>query len=126
MKPISSNYSRVYRIFCLLMALHLLNLSIDSRDPDPDNFPENLSFNDIESIAEFVTEIVFGWHDAFEEHDETDSEEGGSLDFYKFYCSNQSLTIIRCRPLFLSRFYIRNVVVVLAPVKDILSPPPRA
>ena len=127
MKLICSTYGRFLRIVCLLLALHFLNLSIDSKDPNPDCIPEDLSFNDIESIAEFVTEIVFGWHNAFQEHDERDSDEGGFLDFYKFYCSNQSVRITlhafslgSC-----PEFHIWNSDNAIAPVKDIQSPPPR-
>jgi hypothetical protein len=126
MTLINSTYRRFYRLGCLLLALHFLNLSIDSRDSKPDNFPEDLSLNDIESITEFLTEIVFGWNGAFEEHDEKDSDEGGALDFYKFYCSNQSLVIIHRTLSLSSKFYVGNVDAVAAPVKDIHSPPPRA
>ena len=127
MKLISSTYGRFYRIVCLLLALHFLNLSIDSRDPNPDSIPEDLTFNDIESVTEFITEIVFGWHNAFEEHDERDSDEGGALDFYKFYCSNQSvyITLHTFSQASSPGFYIKNSGNVLAPVKDIHSPPPR-
>ena len=127
MKLISSTYGRFYRIVCLLLALHFLNLSIDSKDPNPDSIPEDLSFNDIESITEFVAEIVFGWHDTFEEHDERDSDEGGALDFYKFYCSNHVVNITHhtFSILLSTEFYIRNSDNVLAPVRDIHSPPPR-
>jgi hypothetical protein len=127
MKLINSKYGRFYRILSLLLALHFLNLSIDSRDPNPDAIPEDLSFNDIESITEFITEVVFGWHNAFEEHDERDSDEGGSLDFYKFYCSNQFVNIQpKFRVSHSQEFHIRDSGKLLAPVKDIHSPPPRA
>jgi hypothetical protein len=127
MKLISSTYARLYRIACLLLALHFFNLSIDARDPNPDSIPEDLTFNDIESVTEFVAEVLFGSHNAFEEHDERDSDEGGSLDFYKFYCSNQPVLITQhAFSLPLSpEFYVRNSDNVLAPVKDIHSPPPR-
>jgi hypothetical protein len=127
MQLVSYKYRRFYRIVCLLLALHFLNLSIDAKDPNPDTIPEDLSFNDIESVTEFIAEIVFGWHNAFEEHNEPDCDEGGALDFYKFYSSNQSVRItLHTFSQTLSReFYIKNSDDVLAPVKDIHSPPPR-
>lgn len=128
MKLISGTYGRFYRIFCLIFALHFLNLSIDPKDPDPDSIPEDLTINDIESIAEFFAEVVFGWKNAFEEQDERDGDQGNALDFFKFYCSNHSVSITQHTfSLSLSlKFHIRNSDTIIAPVKDIHSPPPRA
>jgi hypothetical protein len=73
------------RVFSLLLALYLLNFSIDSRDAKPDQIPEDLSFNDIESIYEFVLETVLGLENAVAEQDEHDQDDNGSLDFKKIY-----------------------------------------
>jgi hypothetical protein len=126
MKLISSSYVRSYRIFCLLFALHFLNLSIDSKDRHPDFIPEDLSFNDIESVTEFIAEVVFGWHDAFQEHDEDDSDGHETIDFYKFYVSKTAETIATHK---ISNdndsFVLKNSGDALGPQKDIHSPPPR-
>jgi hypothetical protein len=71
------------RIFSFLMALHVLNLSIDTRDANPDCVPEDLSINDQETVFEFIMEYVLGYDNAVAEHDEQDSEDGGTLDFNK-------------------------------------------
>lgn len=73
------------RFFCLLLAFHFLNLSIDSADRDPDSVPEDLSFNDIESLTEFFAEVVFNFSNTFQEHDEHDANDKGAFDVYKFY-----------------------------------------
>ncbi len=56
------------------MGLHLLNLSVDAADPEPDYIPEDLSFNDQESFIEFVIEKVLGYEDAIKEYDDRDTE----------------------------------------------------
>lgn len=126
MKLISSSYVRFYRIFCLLFALHFLNLSIDSKDPHPDSIPEDLSFNDIESVTEFIAEVVFGWHDAFQEHDEDDSDDYETIDFYKFYVSNAAGKIlVNVNSNKSDAFVSTSSGNALGPQKDIHSPPPR-
>lgn len=57
------------------MALYLLNISVDSPDPYPEHIPEDLSFNDQESIVEIIVEKVLGFENAIEEYDDHDSEE---------------------------------------------------
>ncbi|GLU44708.1 hypothetical protein Musp01_23320 [Muricauda sp. NBRC 101325] len=60
---------------------------MDTPDPYPDYIPENLTYNDQESILELVAEKMLGYDDAFEEHDEPDSEEhnkknNGEINFF--------------------------------------------
>ncbi|MCF1196034.1 MULTISPECIES: hypothetical protein [Mangrovimonas] len=57
------------------MALYLLNISVDPSDIQPHWIPEDLSFNDQESIVEIVIEKVLGFENAFEEYDDNDTEE---------------------------------------------------
>lgn len=70
-------------VLSFLMALWVLNLSVDS----PDDYmgassygapfgEENLAVNDIESITELVVEQVLEYPDAIPEHDEADEESG--------------------------------------------------
>lgn len=60
------------RIFWLLMALHILDFSVDSPDLYPDCIAEDLSINDMESIVEIVLEKVFKLDNAIPEYDEYD------------------------------------------------------
>ncbi|MFD2891024.1 hypothetical protein ACFS5J_03240 [Flavobacterium chuncheonense] len=57
------------------MGLYLLNISVDVADPNPEHIPEDLSFNDQESIVELVVEKVLGFEDAIQEYDDHDTED---------------------------------------------------
>lgn len=58
-----------------LMGLYLLNISVDSTDPNPEHIPEDLSFNDQESIIEIVLEKILGYEDAIKEYDDHDTKD---------------------------------------------------
>lgn len=57
------------------MGLYLLNISVDTADPNPEHIPEDLSINDQESIIEIIVEQVLGYEDAFKEYDDHDTED---------------------------------------------------
>jgi hypothetical protein len=57
------------------MGIFLLNVSVDTADPKPNYVPEDLTFNDQESIVELMLEKVLGYENALKEYDDTDSEE---------------------------------------------------
>lgn len=57
------------------MGLYLLNISVDTADPSPEHIPEDLSYNDQESIVEIFIEKVLGFEDAIEEYDDNDTED---------------------------------------------------
>jgi hypothetical protein len=79
-------YGKLSRLFCLLLSVHILNCSIDPRDREPSFIPEDLSINEIESIAEFFAESVFGFKNAIPEHDEADTDHG-TIDLNKIFIS---------------------------------------
>jgi hypothetical protein len=85
MKPIETSISVTQRVISLLLAIYLLNFSIDTRDANPDHIAEDLSFNDIESMYEFFAEEILGIENAVAEHDENDPDDGGSFEFKKWY-----------------------------------------
>ena len=69
-----------HRLFCLLMAFYVINVSIDAPDGYVSanrygEYQEDLSVNEIESLGELILESVFGIHDAVPEHDESNEEE---------------------------------------------------
>lgn len=113
----------------MVLALHLFNLSIDAPDARPDSVPEDLAVNDIESIAEFLTEVVFGCENAFAEQDERDSEKGGSLDFRKCYLfSNHSVALTDDRLPFveISHVLVDGCQQFFSIARDVTSPPPES
>ncbi|MEQ9352063.1 MAG: hypothetical protein RJQ00_05700 [Vicingaceae bacterium] len=57
------------------MGLYLLNICVDTADPNPEHIPEDLSINDQESIVEIVLEKVLGYEDAIKEYDDHDAED---------------------------------------------------
>lgn len=57
------------------MSLYLLNISVDTADPNPEYIPEDLSFNDQESIVEIIVEKILGFEDAIKEYDDHDTED---------------------------------------------------
>jgi hypothetical protein len=60
------------RWLCMIVALTIFNISVDTPDPYPDSTPENLSFNDIETVIEWLAETVFQIENAIPEHDDAD------------------------------------------------------
>jgi hypothetical protein len=71
------------RLFCILMAFHIFNMSVDTRDANPDSEPEDLSYNDMESVVEIVIEKVLGYDNAIAEHDEEDEDSDKSFEIAK-------------------------------------------
>jgi hypothetical protein len=123
----ASIYSRLKRILCLVLALHFLNCSIDSKDPNPDAVPEDLTFNDIEHVTEFIAEVVFGWNNAFEEHDERDAEDGSSIDVIKYYFNNYLVHIDRQTACISksSDLLFENTQDINSIPREVSSPPPK-
>lgn len=57
------------------MGFYLLNISVDTADPNPEYIPEDLSINDQESFIEIFVEQILGYEDAFKEYDDHDTED---------------------------------------------------
>lgn len=57
------------------LALNFFNLSIDTKDINPEFIPENLSINDQESLLEVIAEQILGIENAFQEFDEPDQND---------------------------------------------------
>ena len=60
------------------MGFYLLNISVDADDPYPQHIPEDLTYNDQESIIEIFIEKVLGFENAIEEYDDHDTEDHNS------------------------------------------------
>jgi hypothetical protein len=66
------------------MAVHIFNCSVDTPDPNPESIPEDLCYNDMESIIEIVLEQIFEIDNAIAEHEENDTDDGcGGLSIKK-------------------------------------------
>ncbi len=103
-------YFRIHclvRLFCLLMAVNILNVSIDPPDVGLAYHPEDLSYNDIESINEALLETVLMINNAIPEHDEPDTNgTDGEITKKSSYhweirlvhnvLGNQQFTVVSC------------------------------
>ena len=113
------------------MALHILNFSIDSPDALPDDTPEDLRINDIESFSELLIERILGFDNFIAEHDEQDSEEGLSFQLDKIILFNQH-SISSTGIYFITSISYPNPVPIFNEnlhcqfSPRIISPPPRA
>ena len=59
---------KIYRFFALVVALQILNMSIDSPSAQmPANAPNHDSFNYIDTYVEFVAEVVLKYENAIPE-----------------------------------------------------------
>lgn len=58
-----------------MIAIYLLNVSVDTADPHPEHISEDLTINDQESIIEIIVEQVLGYEDAIKEYDDHDTED---------------------------------------------------
>lgn len=120
----------VFRCFWLLMALHILNCSIDTPDAHPDFIPEDLAYNDIESISELVLEQMLGFENAIAEHDEHDTEDGGSFEIAKILLYYQSSIEFSIKPV-LNFPYSKSILLNYEDIfatqfhPEIVSPPPQ-
>lgn len=115
------------RIICFIFAVHILNISIDPKDPEPDFAQEDLAINDIESIAEFFVEMVFGFENAFAEHDEPDTSNSTSADFYKVFFTTPHVTSYPDTAFITvhKEYFYYTERILSQRVRDITPPPPR-
>lgn len=120
----------IFRFFCLLMAFHIFNCSVDAPDMLPNYIPEDLSYNDMESVVEIVLEKIFDIENAVSEHDENDTEEGNSLSLKKDFSFHYRNTLEKIK-----FFYNELHIVALANYDEqyssqfhpeIVPPPPKA
>lgn len=74
--------NKIFNLLWIVMALHILNFSIDAPDIIDRNIAEDLSYNEIESFTELITENILGIENALSETDEKGDEE---TEFFKKY-----------------------------------------
>ncbi len=85
--------THIKKAILLLIGLQILNSSIDAPDVLPEWIPENLSYNEIESVTEWLVEIVFTNKNKLQEFDDQDdNKKKNQLKKDKDYYHNQSNT----------------------------------
>lgn len=70
---------KLLNFFWMFLALFLLNTSIDVADELPSNITEDLSFNEQESIVEYVLEEMMGIEDAMPESEDNDPSQNTTV-----------------------------------------------
>lgn len=117
------------KLFWLFMSLHILNLSVDAPDLFPESVPEDLVYNDMESIVEIVLEKILCIDDAIAEVDDDDSNQGilTNVHFVPLCFFNALSTELRLQNNALSEgllSYVEPFTSQYAP--EIVPPPPEA
>jgi hypothetical protein len=115
----------IYRLFSVVMTLHILNLSVDAADVLPDSIPEDLSFNEIESVIEFVLEDVLHIENALPEHDEHDETPEVTQTSVEFIAIPQEISLSHTAPRYSNISFPASEILIVQPTLDILSPPPK-
>ena len=120
----------ISRLFCILMAFHIFNVSVDMPDTQPDYIAEDLSVNDMESVIEIVLEKGLDIENAIAEHDEHDENDAQNFELSKDFkfCSNKVHThLFNNLGVIISHRVINyNESFYDSYIYDILSPPPQA
>lgn len=122
----------IYRVFCFLMALHVINVSIDTRDQhviysETGEAHEDLSINDMESFVEFVVEDLLGMSNAIPEHDDPD-EDSDLTKLLQEYCFSPVFRLLPPQPEVVTFERVSTPENVSKPVRlyqEITSPPPQ-
>jgi hypothetical protein len=116
-----------WRFLWFVMAVHIFNCSVDNPDQFPNSVPEDLSFNEMESVLEIILEQLCGIEDAISEYDENDAEEKSTTDSFKKlvkFCSRPSSAVYTFHPSPVSTlqigeysegFYLQHKPVPVAP-----------
>lgn len=110
------------------MGLYLLNICVDTADPNPQYIAEDLTFNDQESIIEIIVEKVLGFEDAIDEYDDCDTEDYNNKKQVKINIlinnspSKNTTTLFSLKK---EKLFINHKGSVLIGFKEIDSPPPQ-
>lgn len=121
----------LHRLICLLMALHVINLSVDAPDNRLSAFQiehhEDLSVNDIESLSELLLEEVLGLTNAVPEHDEQDGDSSLTEPEQDYiFAQSFFFTPFLATPCYpVAALIPYPFTSVSTPVADVIAPPPR-
>ncbi|OJJ15465.1 hypothetical protein BKI52_39305 [marine bacterium AO1-C] len=121
--------SSLTTFFWRLMVLYMLNVCIDAPDALLHHMPEDLSYNDQESIAEVILEKVLGYENAIPEYDDRETDQNLvfktslTLDNFTLPETDSKLGLLACQANTLNR----SLYLLYFPIQylDIPSPPPK-
>jgi len=110
-----------------LMSIYLLNISVDAVDPEANYIPEDLSYNEQESIAEIIVEKFLGYENAFKEFDDNDSDERNqqnTLSFEFFISQDHSPTGLEAPIIEITNLFKDYNFTLTLGFEEIDNPPP--
>jgi len=107
----------------------MLNVCIDAPDAFLHHIPEDLSYNDQESIAEVIIEKILGYENAIPEYDDRETDQSLVfknslvLDNFTLPGANSKLTSLADQ----KNAFKRGLYLLYFPIQylDIPSPPPK-
>lgn len=112
------------------MAIYLTNISVDTPDPAAHYFCEDLEYNDVESVAEFVLEQVLCIEDAVPEHEDPDREDDASKKGKTILLALDAplspLSVTLAEPAHCSKIPTSTDRPKAGRTPEIISPPPQA
>lgn len=112
------------------MALHILNFSVDPPDASPDGVPEDLSYNEMESVLEIVLEEVADIENAIPEQEDADNQgvTKFSAKSIVLYCEAQAQLEVKGAVAASSQIHLPvsgyYASAYQSPVRTQVSPPP--
>lgn len=123
---------RICKIVWMAIALHFLNFSVNAPDAKNGFIAEDLSYNKIESIAEWLAEDVLQIEDAFTEKDDTTqndfnfTKKTACFEFCQITLSRSSKNYFYCTAQNNSTISAYNRPSLGIPYLEVFSPPPEA
>jgi len=116
----------LHRLFSVVMALHILNLSVDTSSTSLGLVSSDAALNEIHSLIEFVLEDMFHIHDAVPEN--SNHHESAELMESSDECIpvSHGASFSRRNHLFSRLRFAPSDCFFIQPTLDITSPPPKA
>ncbi len=119
----------ISKIICLLLALHIFNVCVDSPDAQPAYIPEDLSVNEMESVVEIVLEKGFEIENAISEHDEPVESDSQNIELSKHFKLYSNHYVISLTNHYLGNIYHNSLYIspkYIVGIQEINPPPPKA
>ena len=118
-----------FRVICVLLAVHIFNVSVDMPDAASDSIAEDLSINDQETVVEIVLEKVLGIDNAIAEQDEAD--DTNSLNFemskdFKLYNQCVQNIVFQSHAIEITNIPLYKELIFTEYIGEIQPRPPRA
>ena len=116
------------RYFWGFMSLYFLNCCVDSADVQSNYLPENLTYNDQESVIEIIVEKLLVYDNAIAEYDDNDTNDNivGKTTFSlglfvlpsAYFHINEKILILK------NQYLSGQNLIILIPFFEINTPPP--